>query len=244
MKKKQMEVLGVDMPYINKDYLNGKLIVIEGTDGVGRSTQIYRMKNWLESQGYGVTTTGWTRSDLMSDSIERAKSGHNLNLHTFTLLYLADFADRMEHEILPALKSGFIVLADRYIYTLIARTMVRGINEEWIKKILGFALKPDTVIYLKIGIEDLIPRVINPQMILTRYREPGSGEGIDYWESGMDVGFGEDVYDSFVTYQKKIIREYGKMAKENGFITIDASMEQNEIENELKKHIEAVLDDE
>ena len=126
------------LPYIDVHEMTGKLIVIEGTDGVGRSTQIELLKKWLEVKGYGVATTGWTRSSLMVQAIDEAKSGHTLNVNTFSLLYAADFADRLEHEVIPALRAGFIVLADRYIYTAFARSMVRGADPEWIRKVFGF----------------------------------------------------------------------------------------------------------
>ena len=119
---------GKGLPYIDVSELKGKLIVIEGTDGVGRSTQIEELKKWLEVKGYGVVTTGWTRSLLLSTAIDEAKKGHTLNVNTYSLLYAADFADRLENEVIPALRAGFIVLADRYIYTAFARSIVRGAN--------------------------------------------------------------------------------------------------------------------
>jgi len=166
---------GFGLPYVQADDLTGKLIVIEGTDGVGRSTQIEDLKKWLEIKGYGVVTTGWTRSPLMGKTIDDAKSGHTLNANTFSLLYAADFADRLEHEIIPALRSGFVVLADRYIYTAFARSVVRGGDRQWIRKVFGFALEPDAVFYMRVNIEDLIPRVINSQKFQKRYWEDESG---------------------------------------------------------------------
>jgi dTMP kinase len=232
---------GVGLPYIDVSDIKGKLIVIEGTDGVGRSTQISELKKWLEVKGYGVTTTGWTRSPLMGKTIDEAKSGHSLNVNTFSLLYTADFADRLEHEIIPALKAGFIVLADRYIYTAFARAIVRGADREWIRQVFGFALEPDTVFYMKIEIEDLIPRVINSQTLIERYWETESGEGMDYWESGMDLRLGEDFYDSFVEYQKRVLDEFDLMAKEFNFHVIDASKSFEETNRKLKEGILSIL---
>ncbi len=177
MSDKKNVFFGQGLPYIDVSEFKGKLIVIEGTDGVGRSTQIEDLRRWLEIKGYGVLTTGWARSSLMSNAIDEAKAGHTLNVHTYSLLYAADFADRLENEIIPALKSGFIVLADRYIYTAFARSVVRGAERRWIQKVFGFALVPDVVFYMKIGIEDLIPRVINSQTLMKRYWEDQSGEG-------------------------------------------------------------------
>lgn len=232
---------GEGLPYVDVSDLKGKLIVIEGTDGVGRSTQIGLLKQWLEVQGYGVATTGWTRSPLMGKAIDNAKSGHTLSLHTFSLLYSADFADRLEHEIIPALKAGFIVLADRYIYTAFARSVVRGADRNWIRELFGFALEPDVVFYMKINIENLIPRVINTDTLMERYWEDGSGAGLDYWESGMDMKLGDDFYDSFVEYQKKILEEFDYMAKEFKFKVLDASKNFEETNNKLKEGITAIL---
>ena len=244
MSLKKRHFYGFGLPYVETEDLSGKLIVVEGTDGVGRSTHIDDLKKWLEVKGFGVVTTGWTRSPLMGKAIDEAKSGHTLNVNTFSLLYAADFADRLEHEIIPALRSGFIVLADRYIYTAFARSAVRGANRHWIRKVFGFALNPDAVFYMRIGVEDLIPRVINSQTLQKRYWEELSGEGMDYWESGMDMRLGGDFYDSFVEYQKRILKEFDKMTKEFGFQTIDASKNFEEINRDLKQGILGILEDE
>jgi dTMP kinase len=235
---------GYGLPYADISELSGKLIIIEGTDGVGRSTHIEELKKWLEVKGYAVTTTGWTRSPLMAKTIDDAKSGHTLNVNTFSLLYAADFADRLEHEIIPALRAGFIVLADRYIYTAFARSIVRGADRRWIRKTFGFALEPTSVFYMRIRIEDLIPRVINNQTFHKRYWEDQSGEGMNYWESGMDLRLGEDFYDSFIEYQRRILNEFDKMTKEFGFNVVEAARSFQEVNRELKQGILAVLEDE
>jgi dTMP kinase len=242
MSRKTHSFYDSGLPYIDVHEMTGKLIVIEGTDGVGRSTQIESLKKWLEVQGHGVATTGWTRSPLMGDAIDEAKSGHTLNVNTFSLLYAADFADRLEHEVIPALKAGFIVLADRYIYTAFARSIVRGADPRWIRKVFGFALVPDAIFYMHVHIEDLIPRVINSQTLNKRYWEEDSGEGMDYWESGMDLHLGEDFYDSFMEYQKRILLEFHKMSKEFKFRVVDASRSFEEINRELKQGILTVVD--
>jgi dTMP kinase len=244
MSPRDNSYFGVGLPYVNLKELTGKLIVIEGTDGVGRSTQLDELREWLEVKGYGVLTTGWTRSQLMSKAIKDAKSGHSLNVNTFSLLYAADYADRLEHEIIPALRSGFIVLADRYCFTAFARSTVRGADRQWIRKVFGFALKPDAVFYMRVAIEDLIPRVINSQTLHKRYWIDESGEGIDYWESGMDMHLGEDFYDSFVEYQKRILNEFDLMTPEFNFHVIDAARTFEETNRALKQGILAILDDE
>jgi dTMP kinase len=235
--------VGVGLPAHDISQLSGKLIVIEGTDGVGRSTQIEDIKRWLEIKGFGVVTTGWKRSPLMVKAIDEAKSGHTLNVNTYSLLYAADFADRLENQIIPALKAGFVVLADRYIYTAFARAIVRGASSEWIRAVFGFALEPDAVFYMKIKINDLIPRVINTATMAKRYWTEQAGEGMDYWESGMDLRLGEDFYDSFVEYQKRVLAEFDAMAKEYKFRVVDAAKSFNETNLILKQGIESVLTD-
>ncbi len=243
MSHKDTIVEGLPLPYIDMTDLPGKLIVIEGTDGVGRSTQIEEIKRWLEVKGFGVVTTGWTRSPLMGKAIDDAKSGHTLSVNTFTMLYAADFADRLEHEVIPALRSGFVVLADRYVYTAFARAAVRGADRDWVRSVFGFAIQPDAVFYMRINVEDLIPRVINTEKMSERYWDDGSGEGIDYWESGMDLRLGEDFYDSFVEYQRRILGEFDRMSAEFGFQVVDASKTFETINRVLKQGILGVLEE-
>jgi dTMP kinase len=219
---------GDGLKYLNPSDLKGKLIAIEGTDGVGRSTHIEMLQEWLEIQGYGVMTTGWTRSNLMSKAIEVAKAGNILDRWSLSLLYATDFADRLEHQIIPALRSGFVVLADRYIYTAFARDFVRSGDRHWIRDVLGFALIPDLVCYLRIDVETLALRVIETT-------------GMNYWESGMDLRLGTDLYDSFKKYQSLLIEEFDKMAVEFRFNVVDARKSPEEIQDELRAHIFPVL---
>ena len=151
---------GHGIPYLPIEGHPGKIIAIEGTDGVGRSTQIRLLREWLEVQGYGVIETGWTRSELMQPTIELAKASNTLNKLTFVLLYATDFADRLEKEIIPALKAGFIVLSDRYIFTAMARAGVRGVDRTWMRNLYGFGIAPHLVFYLKIDEKTLIRRVL------------------------------------------------------------------------------------
>ncbi|MFQ6097118.1 MAG: dTMP kinase, partial [Armatimonadota bacterium] len=154
------EYYGHHLPGLTDREFPGKLIVLEGTDGVGRSTQISLLRNWLESSGLAAFSTGLTRSTLAGRHLQRAKEGHTMGRKTTVLYYATDFADRFETEIIPALRAGYVVVTDRYIYSLIARAVVRGADREWVRKVYGFALKPSTVFYLKIGLEDLVPRVL------------------------------------------------------------------------------------
>ena len=222
---------GDGLTYLNPSDLKGKLIAIEGTDGVGRSTHIEMLQEWLEVQGYGVITTGWTRSNLMSKTIEVAKEGNTIDRWSLSLLYATDFADRLEHEIIPALRSGFIVLADRYIYTAFARDFVRSSDRKWIRDVFGFALVPDLVCYLRVDVETLALRVIETK-------------AMNYWESGMDLRLGNDLYDSFKKYQSLLIEEFDKMAVEFKFEVVDARKSLEDIQDELRSKIQQLLTEE
>ena len=220
----EFRYLGHVMPYLPREGRTGKLIVVEGTDGVGRSTQTFMLKQWLEVQGYGVMDTGWTRSKLIGQAITEAKAGHSMNRLTYCLMYATDLADRMEYQIIPALRSGFIVLADRYVSTAIARGIARGADKNWLRDLYGFAVAPDLNFYLQIGVRDLVPRVL------------AAGK-MNYWESGMDMNYGDDLFDSFVAYQSEIIDQFNIMADEQGFITLDATQDEQEIQRQLRQAV-------
>src|SRR3954471_9704763 len=216
------------LPGINPDELKGKLIVLEGTDGVGRSTHIRLLKLWLENYGHAVLDTGMTRSALAGEGLKAAKEGHTLGRATMTLFYATDFADRLENEMIPALRAGFIVLTDRYIYSLMARALVRGADPEWVRQVHDFALKPDIVVYLRVQIDELITRVVQ-------------GDGFNYWESGMDLHLGEDLYDSFVEYQKRLLRQFENMAAQYNFQVIEASPNIEEVFSQIKDRLTPLL---
>jgi dTMP kinase len=222
---------GRGIPYLPINAYPGKLIAIEGTDGVGRTTQIQLLREWLEVKGFGVVETGWTRSPLMQPTIELAKSSNTLNKLTFVLLYATDFADRLEKEVIPALKAGFVVLSDRYIFTALARAGVRGVDRPWLRSLYGFAIAPHLVFYLKVDVETLIGRVLESR-------------GMDFWESGMDLKGGDDIYDSFRAYQNKLLREYSSMADEFHFRTVDARRSIQHIQEELRKQVTSFLEEE
>ena len=219
---------GEGLPGIDLDELKGKLIVLEGTDGVGRSTHIGLLKQWLENHGHAVLDTGMTRSALAGKRIKQAKQGNTLGGITMSLFYATDFADRLENEIIPALRAGFIVLTDRYIYSLMARAIVRGADPEWLREVYGFALKPDAIFYLRVNIDDLVTRVLQ-------------SSGFDYWESGMDMHMGEDLYESFVRYQKWLLAEFDKMVENYGFTIIDASRTIEEVFEQLRDCVDQVV---
>jgi len=170
------------LPGVDTAELQGKLIVIEGPDAVGRSTQIALLRQWLEQEGHAVLDTGMARSALAGKGIQMAKQGNTLGPITMTLFYTTDFADRLENEIIPALRAGFVVLIDRYIFSIMARAVARGEERRWIEQVAGFALVPHAVYYLRTDVEHLVSRVV-------------LGRGaFDYWESGMDLRFGPDMY--------------------------------------------------
>jgi dTMP kinase len=223
------ETYGTILPGMELSGMAGKLIVIEGTDGVGRTTQIELLKPWLEQEGHAVIDTGMTRSALAGKGIKRAKEGHTLGRITLSLFYATDFADRLEHEIVPALRAGFVVLTDRYIYSLMARALVRGIDSTWVRNVYRFALKPDAVFYLQIGMGDLIPR-----MVFSR--------GFDYWESGMDLHASEDMYESFCKYQRSLLAQFDSLAQEYNFHVIDGSQPVDVVNQALRAGVRQVLD--
>lgn len=219
---------GDGLPAIDLAELKGKLIVLEGTDGVGRSTHIGLLKLWLENHGHAVLDTGMTRSALAGKRLKRAKEGHTIGGVTMSLFYATDFADRLENEIIPALRAGFIVLTDRYIYSLMARAIVRGADPEWLREVYGFALRPDAILYLRVKIDDLVTRVLQ-------------STGFDYWESGMDMHMGEDMYESFVRYQKWLLAEFDKMVESHGFEIVDASGSIEEVFENLRARVDRVV---
>ena len=224
----RFEFFGEGLPDIDLGELKGKLIVLEGTDGVGRSTHISLLKQWLENHGHAVLDTGMTRSALAGKRLKQAKEGHTLGGITMSLFYATDFADRLENEIIPALRAGFVVLTDRYIYSLMARAMVRGADPEWLHEVYGFALRPDAIFYLRVQIDDLVTRVLQ-------------STGFDYWESGMDMHMGEDMYESFVRYQKFLLAEFDKMVETHGFEIVDASGSIEEVFENLRERVDRVV---
>lgn len=217
-----------NIPGFEADELPGRLIVLEGTDGVGRTTQVALLHEWLEASGYAVTQTGLARSSLVGPGLQRAKQGHTLGDTTLNLFYATDFADRLEKEILPALRAGFICLTDRYIYSMIARALVRGVSHEWLRDLFGFAIVPDAVFYLEADLDHLMPRVV-------------SGEGFDYWESGMDALRGDDIFETWRLYQTRLLSQFRQIGREYNFIYVDANRSVHEIFTDLRKKLGPIL---
>src|SRR5437899_6450234 len=223
------EFYGHGIPRVNLEKLAGRLIVVEGADGSGRSTQIARLVEWLEGGGHATVQVGLKRSTLVSEELEQAQNGNILSRTTLSLFYATDFADQLENIILPALKAGFIVLADRYIYTLMARDMVRGMDETWLKNIYGIALEPDAGFYLNVPPEELVQRNFAKNMAL------------DYWESGMDIGLSRDMFDSFMQYQRAMEKTFRHLQTTYGFTILDGMRSPDAIHMELRKKSSAVL---
>lgn len=207
----------------------GLLVVIEGTDGSGKSTQLELLKKSIQAKSYGVMVSEWKTSRLIAGVIDDAKERNLLNATTYSLLYAADFADRLENQIIPALESGFIVLLDRYYYTALARDVVRGQNIEWVKNLYDYAPEPDLIFYLDMPVDVLLKRIIGTT-------------GLNYYESGRDVGFSTDFYKSFEIYQNKCLQQYEKMKAEYNFISIDGTKSVEEIHSIMNKEVQRILD--
>ena len=228
--KKSHRFYGHGIPGVKAEDLGGRLIVVDGADGSGRSTQIAELVNWLETSGRPTVQVGLKRSTLVSEELEKAQDGNVLSRTTLSLFYATDFADQLENIILPALRAGFIVLADRYIYTLMARDMVRGMDESWLKNLYGIAPVPDAVFYLTVEPEELVQRNLSKKATL------------DYWESGMDLGLSRDVFDSFLKYQGAMGEAFRQLQKTYEFEIIDANRSVNSVNKELRKKINVILE--
>jgi len=227
--QKPKRFYGKGIPKVALDQLSGQLIVIEGADGSGRSTHIDMLRNWLERRGFPTVNVGLKRSMLVSRELERAMQGNILGTRTLSLFYATDFADQLENNIIPALRSGFIVLADRYIYTLMSRAIVRGVEPAWIRDVYSIALVPDAVFYLAVSPKILVERNLRKHAVL------------DYWESGMDMHRSSNMYASFIEYQRLIQKEFKTMQEHYGFETINGNRSPRAIQNELRAKIEVIL---
>jgi dTMP kinase len=207
----------------------GKLIAVEGLDGSGKSTQIYLVKRWLELSGARVFFTEWNSSRLVKPSTSRGKTEKLLTPTTFSLIHATDFADRYERQILPLLKAGYIVLADRYVFTAYARDVVRGVDPAWVESLYRFASLPDLTLYFRAPLEVALNRILEgrPQL--------------KFHEAGLDMGWSTDPYESFRLFQGRIFEQYEKMSPRFGFTVIDATREihdqQKEVRSIIQRHI-------
>lgn len=224
-----LKFYGEGISYLEHTESKGHLLVIEGPDGSGRSSQTDLIVGHLEAAGHAVVTTGLKRSELIGAGILEAKHKLPLGKKTLTLFYAADFADQLEHKIIPALHAGYVVLADRYIYTLMARSNVRGIGRAWSHDLFSFAVKPDLVFYLDVPPEELFHRV---------FQKYGS---LDYYESGADMGLSDDLYESFVLYQKRIAKEFKLMESRYGIVRVDGGRPIPVVNADLLNRIDGYL---
>ncbi len=220
---------GRTLPELRDNKFAGRLLAIEGADGSGRSTQMAMLSSWLEANGFAVRTMGLRRSNLVAEELETAKQGNVLTHTTMSLFYATDFFDQLVHEMIPALRAGLIVLADRYVYTLMARDAVRGADREWLRNLYSPALVPDAVFYFKVGGRQLVERNFLKNATL------------DYWESGMDLGLSRDMFDSFLKYQRMLQLEFQKMQEEYRFEVINANQRIETIQRDLRRKIGALL---
>jgi dTMP kinase len=189
----------------------GKLIVVEGIDGSGKTTQIKLLHKWLEARGHQVVFTEWNSSDLVRQATKRGKKKNLLTPTTFSLLHATDFADRLTYRIIPYLKAGITVLADRYIYTAYARDVARGVDPRWARDLYSFAVKPDATFYFRVPIDVAVDRIL------------GARAKIKFYEAGMDLGLSQDPVESFRAFQGRVIEEYDRMTEEFGFRVIDGT---------------------
>jgi len=209
----------------------GKLIIVEGIDGSGKSTQLLLLQKWLVSKGFNVFFTEWNSSELVRETTRRGKKSKALTPTTFSLLHATDFANRLYHDILPPLKAGMIVLADRYVYTAFARDAVRGVSPAWVRKLYNFAIQPDLAFYFKVPIEVAISRLLG-----------GMRGQFKYYEAGMDMGLSQDLTESFRIFQSRILTEYDKIVSEYEMITVDATQEIEEQQNEMRQRVSQALE--
>ena len=216
---------GTPMPGVTAEELSGSLIVIEGTDGSGRSTQISLLTEWLESEGFAVQTMGLRRSFLVGEDIDALLAENAVTRMTLALMYGTDFFDQLERRILPALRSGLIVLADRYIFTLIARSAVRGISRDYLHGLYEMALRPDLTFWLS----------VRPEIAFDR--EFKKSHSISYWESGRDLSLSNDLFQSFIRYQSMVQKEFEYLSKRHDFVQIDGERSVAEVNAALRKRI-------
>ena len=225
----EIRFYGHTPPGAGEEETPGRLVVVEGTDGVGRSTQIAMLREWLEAEGYAVLVTGFRRSELAATGIDRAMRGNTLDPLTLNLFYATDFWDRLEKNIVPALRSGMVALVDRYIFSIIARARVRGVSARWLNDVFEFAVVPDVVLYLDVDVEHLVPRVLSVRQL-------------DHWESGEDFLRGPDLYENFIQYQSALIDEFRELAKEHQFVTVDGRGSVGDVFQALQTEVRKALE--
>lgn len=225
METTSLAPLNADHPY------PGRLIIVEGIDGSGKSTQLQLVQKWLLSMNYRVFFTEWNSSALVNETIRRGKKKDLLTPTTFSILHATDFADRLAHLIIPPLKAGMIVLADRYVYTAFSRDVVRGVNREWVRNLYSFAVKPNVAFYFKVPIDVSLKRILTGR---TRLK---------FHEAGMDLGLSPDVKESFTIFQSRVLEEYDRVAEEYRLAVVDATLPIKQQQAEVRDVIHDMLRD-
>jgi dTMP kinase len=218
------------MKMYGKHRLPGRLFIVEGIDGSGKSTQLLLLQKWLESEGYVVSFSEWNSSPLVKDVTKRGKKKQMLTPMTFSLIHATDFADRTEHDIIPPLKAGAVVLADRYTYTAFARDVVRGVSSKWVRDLYAFAVRPTVAFYFRTPLDVAMKRIL------------GGRDALKYYEAGMDLGFSDDIEESFRTFQSRIIDEYERMIEEFGLVVVDATRSIEDQQAEVRKIVSHALE--
>jgi dTMP kinase len=208
----------------------GKLIIVEGIDGSGKSTQLLLLQKWLESREHKIFFTEWNSSELVRATTKKGKKNKSLTPTTFSLLHATDFASRLFHEILPPLKAGMVVLADRYMYTAFARDVVRGVSPSWIRKLYSFAIRPDLAFYFKVPIDIAVSRLLT-----------GTRAQLKFYEAGMDMGFSQDIHESFRIFQSRILTEYDKIVDEYALTVMDATQDIETQQSAMRRVVEEAL---
>jgi len=211
-----------------KHNYEGTLICVEGIDGSGKSTQLALLRDWLKSNGKDVIFTEWNSSPLISQTTKLAKKKNMLSPRTFSLLHAVDFADRLKQVIAPALKAGFIVLADRYAYTAFARDVARGVDPKWVREVYNFAIKPDLTVYF-----DIDPKTSMERICFNRTPK--------FYEAGMDLKLSNDPFESYVLFQTKVVKEYKKMLDEFDIVRLDAKDSIHKKQVAIRKMLKEIL---
>lgn len=211
------------MNIVSEDSITGRLIVVEGLDGSGKSTQIELLRKWLLFYNIKVASTEWNSSELVRSAMKRGKKKKLFTPSTFSLLHATDFADRYERQILPHLKAGYIVLADRYVYTAFARDCARGCSAEWVEGLYDFAIKPHISLFFRVPLETAIARVLDGR------------QGVKFYEAGMDLGFADSPVESFKLFQGRVAEEYEKVVEKHSLKVIDGTMPIKKQQDEVRK---------
>jgi dTMP kinase len=208
----------------------GALIVVEGIDGSGKSTQLYLLKRWLEIGGYRLHFTEWNSSPLVKSATRRGKQRRLLTPTTFSLLHSADFADRCERQILPLLHSGYLVLADRYVYTAFARDVARNCSPHWLRNLYRFAPVPDITFYFRAPLDVAVKRIMSGRPKLK------------YYEAGMDLNLSLDRAESFRIFQGRILAQYDEMIESDKFVVMDGTLPVNSLQKQMRQIVKSRID--